>query len=255
MKNKALCAFTSFGFFCISAFHAQTEQADPIPKQKWSFNGLTGTFKRDALQRGFQVFKEICSSCHGIKQLRFRELEHIGFTPAQVQALAASYSIDDGPNLEGEMFNRPGLPSDAYPRPYKNENQAKSANNGAYPVDLSLITKARKGGADYVYALLTGYAQAPNGFSLREGEHYNRYFSGRKIAMAPPLMMDDQVTYADGTKATISQMAQDVVTFLSFVSEPEMERRKQSGIQTLLYLCFMTTLLYLLKRRIWRNVT
>ncbi|MDP2194018.1 MAG: cytochrome c1 [Alphaproteobacteria bacterium] len=254
MKNKSLCYLASLSLFCVATLCAQKDQADPIPKQDWSFDGITGTFKRDALQRGFQVYKEVCASCHGVKQLRFRELEAIGFTPAQVRALAASYTIDDGPNLEGEMFTRPGLPSDNYPSPYKNANQAKAANNGAYPVDLSLITKARKGGADYVYALLTGYVKAPAGFALRDGEHYNRYFAGRKIAMAAPLMMDDQVTYADGTKATISQMAKDVVTFLAFVSEPEMESRKRSGIQTLLYLGFMTVLLYLLKRRIWRDV-
>lgn len=243
-------------FFVFSLMIAQAnhEVQDPIPQTSWSFDGWNGTFKRDQLQRGFQVYKEVCSSCHGIKLLRFRELTAIGFTEAQIKALAASYDIDDGPNLEGDMFTRKGLPSDAIPGPYKNDNQAKTVNNGAVPPDLSLIVKARKGGANYVKALLTGYMEPPSGVTLRETEHYNRYFPDHKIAMAPPFVTDGQVVYADGTDAKMSQMAEDVTAFLAFVAEPEMEDRKRAGFETLLYLAFMTILFYFTKRKIWKDV-
>lgn len=237
-------------------FSVQAEHStqDSVPEIPWSFEGWNGTFKRDQLQRGFQVYKEICSSCHGIKLLRFRELTAIGFTEAQIKALAASYDIEDGPNLEGDMFTRKGLPSDVIPGPYKNDNQAKSVNNGAVPPDLSLIIKARKGGANYVKALLTGYMDPPPGINLRETEHYNRYFPDHKIAMAPPFVTDGQVVYADGMDAKISQMAEDVTAFLAFVAEPEMENRKRAGFETLLYLVFMTLLFYFTKRKIWQDV-
>lgn len=238
----------------VLTLQAEQDYFDPVPEVSWSFDGWNGTFKRDQLQRGFQVYKEVCSSCHGIKLLRFRELEAIGFTAPQVKALAASYDINDGPNLEGDMFVRKGLPSDVIPGPYKNDNQAKSVNNGAVPPDLSLIVKARKGGANYVKALLTGYMNPPVGITLRETEHYNRYFPDHKIAMAPPFVADDQVTYTDGTNATISQMAEDVTAFLAFVAEPEMEDRKRAGFETLLYLAFMTLLFYFTKRKIWKDV-
>ena len=240
--------------FSLLTMQAEHDLPDPLPEIPWSFDGWNGTFKRDQLQRGFQVYKEVCSSCHGIKLLRFRELEAIGFTEEQVKALAASYDVDDGPNLEGDMFIRKGLPSDAIPGPYKNDNQAKSVNNGAVPPDLSLIVKARKGGANYIKALLTGYMDPPAGVTLRETEHYNRYFPDHKIAMASPFVTDDQVTYADGTHAKISQMAEDVTAFLAFVAEPEMESRKRAGFETLLYLTFMTLLFYFTKRKIWKDV-
>jgi ubiquinol-cytochrome c reductase cytochrome c1 subunit len=248
--------YVRFFFFIFFTFFVQANHniQEPVPEISWSFKGWNGTFKRDQLQRGFQVYKEVCSSCHGIKLLRFRELSAIGFSEAQIKALAAAYDINDGPNLEGKMFSRKGLPSDAIPGPYKNDNQAKFVNNGAVPPDLSLIVKARKGGANYVKALLTGYMDPPPGVTLRETEHYNRYFPDYKIAMAPPLITDNQVTYADGTDATISQMAEDVTAFLAFVAEPEMEERKRSGFQTLLYLVFMTGLFYLTKRKIWKDV-
>lgn len=239
----------------IISIQADHHTPEPVPKISWSFDGWKGTFKRDQLQRGFQVYKEICSSCHGIKLLRFRELEAIGLTAAQIKALAASYDIHDGPNLEGEMFTRKGLPSDAIPGPYKNDNQAKFVNNGALPPDLSLIVKARKGGADYIKALLTGYMKPPTSITLRETEYYNHYFPDYKIAMPPPFIIDNQVIYADGTDANMNQMAEDVTAFLAFVAEPEMEDRKRAGFETLFYLVFMTVLFYFTKRKIWKDVT
>lgn len=241
-------------FISIVPALADHDIPDPLPEIPWSFKGWNGTFKRDQLQRGFQVYKEVCSVCHGIKRIRFRELQFLGFTEAQVKALAATYDIEDGPNQEGEMFTRKGLPSDSINGPYKNDKQAAAANNGATPPDLSLIVKARHGGADYIHALLTGYTQPPKGEKLTATEHYNKYFPGHKIAMAPPLTADGQVTYADGTAATVDQMSEDVSAFLAFCAEPEMEDRKKGGFSTLLYLFFMTVLFYLVKRKIWKDV-
>lgn len=222
-------------------------------KQQWSFQGPLGTYDKAALQRGFQVYKEVCSVCHSLKRIRFRELSSIGFSAAEIKSLAATYQVKTL-NDAGEEVERPALPSDAFPGPYANDLVARSANNGALPPDQSLIVKGRPHGADYVYALLTHYGlEAPKGVTVAEGRHYNPIMSGGQIAMAPPFK-DDQVAYSDGTKATVDQMAHDVVTFLSWTSEPEMETRKQSGIAVLLYLLVMTVVLYAVKRRVWRDV-
>lgn len=229
------------------------EHAMTPPQQSWGFQGLTGTIDKAAAQRGFQVYKEVCSVCHSVKQVRFRELEALGFSKAEIKALAASYTIHII-NDEGESAERPGLPSDAIPAPYPNDNAARAANAGSIPPDLSLMTKARKHGPDYIYALLTHYDKTPpHGLSIPEGKYYNPIMPGDIIAMTAPLH-PDQVTYADGTKATVDQMARDVVEFLSWVAEPEMEKRKQSGIAVVLYLLILTVLLYLTKRRIWSNL-
>lgn len=224
----------------------------PIPKQKWSFEGPTGTFKRDSLQRGYQVFKEVCSACHGIKQISYEKLMAIGLSKGAVKALAAEHDQPDL-NDEGQPIQRKGIPADKIHSPFPNEKAARASNNGALPPDLSLITKARAGGANYVYALITGFCSAPADMKVSDGMHYNPYFAGRQIAMAPPLF-EGQVKFADGTKATVDQMAKDVVTFLSWTAEPEMEQRKQMGIKVLFYLIILTTVLYLSKRKIWKNV-
>lgn len=224
-----------------------------LEKQHWGFQNVTGTFDKAAAQRGFQVYKEVCSVCHGVKRVRFRELEALGFSPAQIKALAASYTISII-NEEGEPAERKGLPSDAIPGPYANDNAARAANAGSLPPDLSLMPKARKHGPDYIYALLTHYDQPkPKGLDVPEGKYYNPIMPGGIIAMAPPLHAD-QVTYADGTKATVAQMARDVVEFLSWTAEPELEKRKQSGFAVVLYLLVLTILLYLTKRRIWSRI-
>jgi ubiquinol-cytochrome c reductase cytochrome c1 subunit len=224
-----------------------------IPKEKWSFAGIFGTFDRASLQRGYQVYKEVCASCHSMSLIRFRDLAALGFNEDEIKALAAEYEVTDGPNDQGEMFQRPGRPADKFKSPFANEKAARAANNGAFPPDLSLMTKARKGGPDYVHALLTGYADPPPGVTLMEGMNYNKYFAGHQIAMAKPLN-DDQVTFSDGTKASVDQMARDVSTFLSWTAEPELEARKRLGVKVILFLIIATGLLYATKRKIWRAV-
>lgn len=228
------------------------EQAPVPPKQNWSFNSLTGTFDRGAMQRGFQVYKQVCSACHSIKLLSFRHLKALGLTDAEIKVLAAQYQIKDGPNEAGEMFERSGRPSDYFPSPYANDKQARAANNGALPPDQSLIIKARQHGADYIFALLTGFKENPV-FKLNPGQYYNEFFPGHAISMAPPLS-EGLVTYSDGTKATVEQMARDVTTFLAWASEPEMEQRKRLGFKVLMYLLVVTGLFYVTMRRIWRGI-
>ena len=243
-------------FVAISALTITSGWAEgdtlPIPKQTWSFAGPTGTFQRDALQRGYQVFKEVCSACHGIKQITYGKLMGIGLSKEVVKALAAEHDQPDL-NDEGQPTQRKGIISDKIHSPFPNDKAARASNNGALPPDLSLITKARAGGPNYVYALLTGFCAAPADSTLSEGMYYNPYFSGRQIAMAPPLF-EGQVKFADGTKATVGQMARDVVTFLSWTAEPEMEQRKQMGVKVLFYLLILTFVLYLSKRKIWKGV-
>jgi ubiquinol-cytochrome c reductase cytochrome c1 subunit len=232
---------------------AVAEPAQPIAQETWSFSGPFGTFNRDELQRGFQVYKEVCSTCHSLKHLSYRNLSALGFSQEEVKAIAATYEVTDGPNDEGQMFQRKAVPSDTFVDPFPNEKAARAANNGAFPPDLSLITKARAGGPNYVYALLTGYRPAPQGVKLGENMHYNIVFPGNQIAMTPPLV-EGQVVYADGTPSSVEQMSRDVVAFLSWAAEPEMEDRKQLGIKVLFYLAVMTLVLYLAKRKIWQNI-
>lgn len=219
----------------------------------FSFQGPFGTYDRGELQRGFQVYQEVCSACHSLKYFAFRNLRSIGFDEAQAKAIAAQYEVMGGPDEEGEMFERPAVLSDFIPAPFANDNAARAANNGSLPPDLSLIVKARAGGEDYVYSLLTGYADPPADVELGEGMDYNPYFSGGQIAMPPPLL-EDGVEYADGTKASVDQMARDVTTFLTWAAEPDMEARKRMGIKVMVFLVLMTVLLYMVKRKVWRDV-
>ena len=224
------------------------------PKQlHWQFDGVFGSFDRPSVQRGLQVYKEVCASCHGLGRVAFRNLTQVGFSEAEVKTLAAEYTFVDGPDDEGEMFERPGLPSDRFPAPYANENAARAINNGAYPYDLSLMVKARPDGANYLYSLLTGYKDAPADFVLGDGQHYNEYFPGYALSMAAPLS-DGAVDYQDGTEATMDQMARDVVNFLQWAAEPEMEERKRMGIRVMIFLAIMTVLFYLAKKRIWARL-
>ncbi|MBE9603495.1 cytochrome c1 [Acetobacteraceae bacterium H6797] len=225
-----------------------------LPEVKFSFSGPFGTFDRAELQRGFQVYKDVCSACHSAHLLYYRNLTEIGLTPAQVEAIAASVTVQDGPNDEGQPFERPGRASDRFRSPFPNPQAARAANNGALPPDLSLMVKAREGGAPYVYALLTGYGDPPEGVTVMQGMNYNRYFPGHQIAMAPPLNSEGQVEYADGTKATVQQMAHDVSAFLAWAAEPELEKRRAMGVRIIIFLTILGGLVYAVKRKVWSDV-
>ena len=227
--------------------------APEVEAQDWSFNGPTGTFDRGALQRGFQVYSQVCAACHSLKHLSYRNLSALGYTEAEIKAIASQYTVTDGPDDEGEMFDRPARPSDKFVSPYANDNAARYVNNGALPPDLSLIAKARVGGPDYLYGLLTGYTDAPEGETVAEGQYWNTAMPGHKIAMAPPLS-DDIVGYEDGSDTTISQYARDVSTFLMWAAEPNLEERKRTGIKVILFLLVFAGIMYAVKRKIWADV-
>lgn len=224
-----------------------------VPDIDWSFNGPFGTFDRGALQRGFQVYKQVCSACHSMNRVYYRNLSALGYNAAEIKSIAAEASITDGPNDEGEMFERPGRPSDHFKSPFANDQAARSANGGALPPDLSLIVRARANGSNYVHGILTGYTGAPEGFTVNPGMNYNKYFPGHQIAMPQPLS-DGSVTFEDGTPNSVDQMARDVTTFLTWASEPVMEKRKQTGVKVILFLLVFSGLMYMTKRKVWRDV-
>ena len=223
-----------------------------LKKQNWSFQGIFGRFDNSTLQRGLQVYQEVCSACHGVKRLRFRELTNLGFTIEQIVNYAKTFEILDGPNELGEMFIRPGEPTDTFVSPYKNKEEA-IAINGAYPPDLSLLTKAMKNGPDYIYSLLVGYEDPPNDFELPDGLYYNPYHDGNVIAMPQPLY-DEAIEYIDGTNASIHQLSYDIVNFLSWAAEPELQKRKALGLKVLIFLIVLTALLYVTMKEIWSRI-
>lgn len=274
----------------VSSHPAQAAGEGPdIPRQQWSFSGMRGKFDKPQLQRGFQVYQDVCAACHGLKRVYFRNLSEPGgpgFPEDRVKELASKWpnQIHDGPNEQGQvadrrgqLIKRPARISDPVLGPYDNEQQARAAQNGALPPDLSLITKARsgsgpgnviatiagmprdiinsyqEGGADYLYALLTGYANAPADVKVAEGMHYNNAFPGHQIAMAPPLRAG-QVKYQDGSPQTVEQYAKDVTAFLTWTGDPKLEERKGMGLLVMLYLLVTTILLYLAKKRLWSRV-
>ena len=253
MFRSALGAFALIGALAAATPARAAGEAIAIPNTRFSFDGIFGTIDRASAQRGFQVYKEVCAACHAMRLLSYRNLRALGLSEDQVAAIAAQVQVTDGPNDEGQMFERDGRPADRFRSPFPNQRAARAANNGAYPVDLSVIAKARKGGADYLYALLTGYVDPPPGVTLGDGMNYNRYFPGHQIAMAAPLN-PDQVEFADGTPATVENMARDVVTFLQWAAEPELEERRAMGIKIILFLTVLGGLVYAVKRRIWADV-
>ena len=255
--NKIRTALVA-GVFAATAslgFPSANAAGDAVhpPEHHWSFSGLFGTYDRAALRRGFEVYKGVCAGCHGLRLVAYRNLMDIGFTEDEVKAIAAEVDVPAEPNEDGEIEDRPGIPADKFKSPFANENAARAGNNGALPPDLSLIIKARHNGANYLNALLTGYKDAPVDKKVPDGMYYNTYFPGQLIAMAPPLS-DEGVDYADKTKATVKQQAEDVVTFLTWAAQPELEERKRTGIKVILFLLLLTGLLYVVKRRIWADV-
>ena len=241
-------------FFLINPLHGA--ESGGLLKVKWSFKGLTGKFDRASLQRGYQVYNEVCSSCHSMQYLSYRNLGEPGgpeFSEAEVKAIAASIEIEDGPDSQGEMFIRSGRPSDKFKSPYPNVNASIAANGGAYPPDMSVLVKARPGGSNYIYSVLMGYEEPPADMKLDDGVYYNKYMIGNKIKMSAPLL-DDIVEYTDGTEASIDQMAKDVTTFLSWAAEPELEQRHKTGVKVIVYLILLTLLVYLSMKKIWSRI-
>jgi ubiquinol-cytochrome c reductase cytochrome c1 subunit len=241
-------------------------------EQNWSFAGPFGTYDRGELQRGLKVYREGCAACHGMERVAFRTLEDLGYSEAQVRALAGEYEIEDGPDANGDMFMRTAIPSDYFPSPFPNAEAAAASNNGAAPPDLSLIAKARavergfplfvfdiftqyaESGPDYIYNLLVGYEEAPEGYEQQPGTYYNPHFiAGTSLSMAPPLQ-EGLISYDDGTPETVEQYAHDVTAFLMWAAEPHMEDRKRMGFVVMLFLIGFAVLVYLTKRKIWSNV-
>jgi len=254
MKKSVLTVVAALGVvLSMSAAQAAGGGGKALMTPGWSFSGPMGTYDRAQLQRGYQVYKEVCAGCHSLKYVAFRNLLDIGFSEAEAKAVAAEFDITDGPDAEGEMFDRPGRLSDIMPSPYANDNAARASNNGALPPDLSLMAKARAGGADFLYSLMVGYEEAPDGVEMPEGMSYNPYFPGTQIAMPAPID-DDSVEYVDGTKATLDQQAKDVSAFLMWAAEPKLEDRHRIGLKTMLFLIVLTALFYFTKRQVWRDV-
>lgn len=240
-------------------------------EQSWSFTGPFGTFDKAQLQRGLKIYRQVCSACHSMDLVAFRNLEALGYSEAQVRTIAQDYQITDGPNDSGEMFQRPGKPSDHFPPPFANPEQAAASNNGAVPPDMSLLAKARgvergfpqfifdiftqytAGGPDYIYSILTGYEDPPKGEKVPPGGHYNPYFAHSAFIAMPPPLSDGVVPYEDGTPEKVDQYAKDVAAFLMWASEPHMEARKQTGFTVMVFLIIFSGLVFMTKRKIWAD--
>ncbi|SVA54114.1 uncharacterized protein METZ01_LOCUS106968 [marine metagenome] len=246
--------------FILLTFNNQKVEAGENNKEllkvDWSFKGLFGKFDRASLQRGYQVYTEVCASCHSMKLLSYRNLAEKGgpeFSEDQAKAIASNFELRDGPNSDGEMFTRSAKLSDKFVKPYQNIEEAKASNGGAYPPDMSVLVKARSGGADYIYSLLLGYDEPPSNIQLDDGVYYNTYMPGNKIMMPNPLS-EDLIEYSDGTKATNEQMAKDVVTFLAWAAEPHLEARHRIGFKAIIYLIILTLLAYFSMKRLWSRI-
>ncbi len=272
-SKKIISSLVLAAALAFSATSANAAGSGPKPPSRdWSFSGIFGTYDQAELQRGFQVFRNVCAACHSMDLMAFRNLADLGYNDDEIKAIAAEYLVQDGPDDAGDMFDRPATPADHWPSPFPNDKAAAAANGGAVPPDLSLIAKARGSGgdsalrisllqpagfplgADYLYGLLTGYEETPPAdVSIPEGKYYNHYFPGHAISMAPPLA-EGSVDYGDGTPATVEQMAHDVSVFLNWIAEPELNERKNLGIKVMLFLIVLTIMLYALKRKIWSDI-
>ena len=254
--KKIFKLFSIIILLSLNSYSAISAEKVEYLKTDWSFKGLFGKFDRASLQRGYQVYTEVCAACHSMKYLSYRNLSEKGgpeFSVAQAKAIAASFEVTDGPNADGEMFQRAGKLSDKFVMPYENVKAAEAANGGAYPPDMSVLVKARGGGVDYIYSLLQGYEEAPSGMILDDGVHYNKYMYGNKIKMSAPLS-DGIIEYSDGTNPSVEQMSKDVTTFLMWAAEPSLEARHQMGFKAIVYLIILTTLVYFSMKRIWSRV-
>ena len=243
-------------FIMVSANDGIAGESLDLLKNKWSFEGLFGTFDRASLRRGYQVYDEVCSSCHSMQLLNYRNLSENGgpeFSVEDAKNIAGSFEVIDGPNNDGEMFTRPGRLSDKFIKPYPNVQAAKAANGGAYPPDMSVLVKARQGGANYIYSILLGYEEPPEDFKLEDGVYYNKYMPGHNIKM-PNILSDGLLDYADGTEATTHQMAKDITTFLTWASEPSLEARHKTGFKVILYLIILAGLVYLSMKKLWSRI-
>jgi cytochrome c1 len=273
--SRIVVAFTlALSLAALGARGAAAQEQEIPPRQHWSFAGPFGLYNTAQLQRGFKIYREVCSTCHSIKLLAFRNLADPGgpeFTEAQAAAIAASFQVTDGPNDKGEMFQRPGKLADRFPPPFPNDQAARAALGGALPPDMSVLAKARgveqgfpwfifdafiqyqEDGPDYIHAILNGYEEPPSGFTLPPGAQYNKYFPGHAIGMPKPLS-DGQVEYTDGTPATVDQYGRDVAAFLMWAAEPKLDARKRLGFQVFVFLIVLTVLLYLTKNKVWYEV-
>ncbi|UDL93039.1 cytochrome c1 [Lichenihabitans sp. PAMC28606] len=260
----------------VGALPALAQEAEtPTPaKQSWSFGGPFGKFDPAQLQRGYQVYREVCSNCHSMHYMSFRNLSQPGgpaFSDSQVKALASTFKVQDGPNDAGDMFDRPGRPSDPFPLPFPNEQAARAANGGALPPDMSVLAKARETsqgwygflltpftqyqeeGVDYIVGILNGYDEPPKDYVLPAGKYYNTYFPNHAISMPKPLS-DGQVDYTDGSPKTVAQYSHDMAAFLMWTAEPKLDQRKSTGLTVIVFLAVFAGLLYAIKRRIWAGL-
>jgi ubiquinol-cytochrome c reductase cytochrome c1 subunit len=270
LSGGAGMALAQEGHNAAEPTHFPIEKPEP---QSWSFSGPFGTYDKAQLQRGLKVYKEVCAACHSLSMVPFRTLEDLGYSEEQVKSFAAEYQVQDGPDSEGEMFERPGKPSDHFPSPFPNEQAAAASNGGAAPPDFSLIAKARgvergfptfvfdiftqyaEGGVDYLHALLVGYGKEPPAeMAIPEGTYYNPHFVAGKSLKMPPPLSDGQVTYDDGTEGTVDQYSRDVSAFLMWAAEPHMEARKRTGFGVMVFLILFAGLVYATKRKIWADV-
>ena len=255
MKNFFRILFL-ITLFTGSQYNVNAAEKVEYLKTDWSFKGPFGKFDRAALQRGYQVYTEVCAACHSMKYLSYRNLSQPGgpeFSEQQAKIIASQFEVTDGPNSEGDMFTRPARLSDKFVGPYANDQAATAANGGAYPPDMSVLVKARKGGADYIYSVLMGYEDPPSDITLDDGVYYNKYMPGNKIKMSQPLMAG-AVEYADGSNASEEQMAKDVVAFLAWAAEPHLEARHKLGFRAIIYLLILTVLVYFSMKKLWSRI-
>ncbi|MGF1624392.1 MAG: cytochrome c1 [Alphaproteobacteria bacterium] len=254
MKRITLAVAGAALAFATGAASVQAAGEGPeIAAQPWSWDGIFGGFDQAQLQRGYLVYEQVCASCHAMALLSFRDLHSLGFNGEQVEAIASNWLVPDIDQESGDAITRQGRPADRLPRPFPNDIAARFANNGAMPPDLSVITKARAAGADYIYALLTGYEDPPEGIELPPGRYYNTAFPGHVISMAPPLA-DGSVDYIDGTPTTVAQMSRDVSAFLTWAGEPSLVERKELGVKVILFLVVLAGIAYAVKRKVWADV-